>query len=185
MKLIIGLGNPGRKYKKTRHNVGFMFVDQLVKELRGKFTMSRALYCETAIIRYREQNLIIIKPQTYMNLSGQSVLAVKNYYQIDIDDILIIYDDMELPSGKIRIRRSGSSGGHKGMKNVIYLLKTEEIKRIRIGIGKELAVDACNYVLSTFAKDEAETLKQTMSKAKEMIDCFLSENFDNFMGKYN
>ncbi|MCK9535994.1 MAG: aminoacyl-tRNA hydrolase [Bacilli bacterium] len=185
MKLIVGLGNPGRKYKKTRHNVGFMFVDQLAKDSRGKFTANRALRCEVAIIRFQEQNLIIIKPQTYMNLSGQAVLAVKDYYQIDIDNILIIYDDMELPCGKIRIRRSGSSGGHKGMKNIIDLLKTEGIKRIRIGIGKETAIDACNYVLSVFNKDETAALKSTTSKAKEMIDCYLSENFDNFMGKYN
>lgn len=185
MKLIVGLGNPGRKHKKTRHNIGFMFVDRLVKELRGGFQKKSSLHCEMATINYRGENLIVIKPQTYMNLSGQSVLSVKNYYQIPIQDILVIYDDMALSCGKIRIRYSGSSGGHKGMNNIIELLKTDDIKRIRIGIGKEDDIDACNYVLSTFSKKEKEVIARTIINAKEIIDDYLLENFDNFMGKYN
>lgn len=185
MKLIAGLGNPGRKYKKTRHNVGFMFVDQLVSDLGGRFTADKALNCESAVIKHSGYDLIIIKPQTYMNLSGQAVAAVKDYYRIDIGDILIVYDDMELPGGKVRIRRGGSSGGHKGMQSIIDELGTEAIKRLRIGIGREPGLDACQYVLSKFSKSEAETLKEIISNAKEIIDCYLFDSFDNFMGKYN
>lgn len=185
MKLIVGLGNPGRKYKKTRHNVGFMFVDRLVKDLGGKFRADKDLYCESAVIKHSGHDLMIIKPQTFMNLSGQSVLAAKNYYRIETDDILVVYDDMELPSGKVRIRRGGSSGGHKGMQSIIETLKTETIKRIRIGIGKEPELDACRYVLAKFKKSEEETLNEIIANAKEMIDSFLFDTFDNFMGKYN
>lgn len=185
MKLIVGLGNPGRKYKKTRHNAGFMFVDRLGKDLHCRFTVNRSFNCEEIITRYDGNNIIIIKPQTYMNASGQAVFAVMSYYKIPIEDILIIYDDKHLPKGKIRIRRGGSSGGHKGMENIIDALETTDIKRLRIGIGEEEIGEACDYVLSPFSKDEMDLIEKITDKAREMIEDYLTDNFENFMGKYN
>jgi len=185
MKLLVGLGNPGKKYKKTRHNVGFMFVDQIANDFGVKFTKNKSLNCEIAFIKYDLENIIIIKPQTYMNLSGNAVSAVANYYQIEIEEIIVVYDDIELPAGTIRIRQGGSSGGHKGMKNIIETIKTKEVKRIRIGIDKEDHTNTCDYVLSSFSKEEKTTINFVISKAREILEYYLSESFENFMGRYN
>ncbi|HQC74041.1 MAG TPA: aminoacyl-tRNA hydrolase, partial [Bacilli bacterium] len=115
MKLIVGLGNPGLRYKKTRHNVGFMFVDSFLKTVKQKTTKNKNLKSEIALFNYQNDKLIIIKPQTFMNLSGEAVFLTMKYYQLRLDDVLVIYDDMDLPEGKLRIRPSGSAGGHKGM----------------------------------------------------------------------
>ncbi len=185
MKLIVGLGNPGIKYKKTRHNIGFMFTDELAEKLNIKFSLVKNLKSNIALTTLNGEKIIIAQPQTFMNLSGEATKLICNYYQISPSDVLVIYDDLDLPVAKVRIRPNGSSGGHKGMQNIIDLLRTNEIKRIRIGISgcdKDQVID---YVLGKFNKEEAIDISITMSKALPMVECFLQESFENFMNRYN
>lgn len=185
MKLIVGLGNPGLKYRKTRHNVGFMFNDDLVKSLKVKFSLNKQLKSMIAEATVEGEKVIIIEPQTYMNLSGEAVEAVMNYYKIDVSDVLVIYDDLDLPVGKVRIRPNGSSGGHNGMKNIIEHLKTSDIKRVRIGIGSSDENGTIDYVLGRFSKDDAISISIATTKALDMVKSFIAETFDNFMSRYN
>lgn len=185
MKLIVGLGNPGIKYKKTRHNVGFMFTDELANKLNASFSLNKSLKSNIALTTLNGEKIIIAQPQTFMNLSGEAVLAISRYYQIKLEDILVIYDDLDLPVGKIRIRPSGSSGGHNGMKNIIELLHSNEIKRVRIGISgcdKDKVID---YVLGKFSKEEEIEISLAVSKALMMVESFMMEKFENFMNRYN
>ena len=185
MKLIVGLGNPGLRYRKTRHNVGFMFTDSLAKACKTKLSLQRqfkSMMGETIICG---EKVLIIQPQTYMNLSGEAVSLVKKYYNVETDDILVIYDDLDLPVGKIRIRPNGSSGGHKGMKNIIELLGTSDIKRVRIGISGCDRDEVIDYVLGKFSKDESIDISIATDKAYEIVETFIKETFDNFMSRYN
>ncbi len=183
MKLIIGLGNPGKQYEKTRHNAGFMFIDSIVSKLGLTFTLNKQLKCLITDKNINNEKVIFCKPVTYMNLSGESVLAVIKYFKVELDDVLVIHDDLDLPVGKIRIRKNGSSGGQKGMQNIIDLLHTNEIKRIRIGIDK--GIDTINHVLGEFNKDEQIEIALIMDKAPEMFDYYLTNSFDRFMSRYN
>jgi|SRR5690554_319989 PTH1 family peptidyl-tRNA hydrolase len=185
MKLIVGLGNPGKKYQETRHNVGFMFVDKIANDLGIKFTLNKQLKSEIAEANVKGEKVILIKPQTFMNLSGEAVRSVQNYYKIELEDILVIYDDLDLPTGKIRIRKSGSSGGHKGMQNIIELIKTQEVKRVRIGIDSEYKKDTIDYVLGKFSIDERIQIDQSISIASSMLNSFIEDSFDDFMNKFN
>lgn len=185
MKLIIGLGNPGQRYKDTRHNVGFMFVDEVAKELKVDFSLNKQLKSLITITKINNENIILIKPQTFMNLSGEAVLSVMNYYKIDVQDVLVVYDDLDLPTGRVRIRKNGSSGGHKGMSNIIDLVKTTEIKRLRIGIMNNSNIDTIDYVLGKFSENEMPLILLTILKASEMIESFLKDSFDDFMNKFN
>lgn len=185
MKLIVGLGNPGKKYEKTRHNVGFMFVDKLAKELKVDFTLNKQLKSLIANSNLGGEKVVLIKPQTFMNLSGEAVLAVANYYKVDVDDILVIYDDLDLPTGKIRIRKIGSSGGHKGMKNIIELIKTQEIKRVRIGIMNNSQIDTIDFVLGKFTTNEEVDINIALDYTYQMINSFIVDSFDDFMNKFN
>lgn len=185
MKLIVGLGNPGKKYQETRHNVGFMFVDKIANDLGIKFTLNKQLKSEIAEANVKGEKVILIKPQTFMNLSGEAVRSVQNYYKIELEDILVIYDDLDLPTGKIRIRKSGSSGGHKGMQNIIELIKTQEVKRVRIGIDSEYKKDTIDYVLGKFSIDERIQIDQSISIASSMLNSFIVDSFDDFMNKFN
>ena len=185
MKLIVGLGNPGNKYEKTRHNIGFMFTDELVKKNNFNFTLDKKLQTKIASGIINNEKVYIIQPQTYMNLSGEAVRAVCKYYGIDVNDILVIYDDLDLPVGKVRIRPNGSSGGHRGMQNIIDMLQTKEIHRIRIGIDgcdKDKVID---YVLGRFNREEEIEISLIISKADLMIESYLKESFENFMNRYN
>lgn len=185
MKLIVGLGNPGRAYKNTRHNIGFMFIDVLAKQKDTKFRLDRKLKCEITEFRHLDEMVLLIKPMTYMNLSGEAVAAVSRFYSIEPDDIIVVYDDKDLPSGKIRIRRNGSSGGHNGMRSIIDKLGTDQIKRIRIGIGNNDAIDARDYVLGKISKTDAAVFDAVFKEASDMFDFMLAHSFDDFMGKYN
>lgn len=184
MLMIVGLGNPGRKYKKTRHNIGFMFVDNLVRDLGEKFTLRKDLKAEVSEFVYNGEKVILLKPQTFMNFSGEAVLLAMKYYKVKPEEIIIVYDDMDLPEGKIRIRKGGSSGGHKGIKHIIESLDREDIKRIRIGIGSP-TTDSVDYVLSKPKGDSAIAIDIAVSKSKEMLDYLLSHTFDEFMGQFN
>lgn len=187
MKLIAGLGNPGKEYEKTRHNSGFMAMDHLLKKLNENLTTEKwnALITTT---RIEGQAVLLMKPLTFMNASGQAVIQAVNYYHIDPEDILIMHDDMDLPTGSVRIRKKGSAGGQKGMKSIIDLLGTSDLARIRIGVGHsdpgnhDLVPD---WVLSPVPKAEREIYEAALDDAAEAAYAWVYEPFDEVMSKYN
>ena len=182
IKLIIGLGNPGDKYEHTRHNVGFETIEKLVFDYKLKLKNKWRMKAQIAEFK----NFILIKPQTYMNLSGNSVKAAMNYFKLDIDSLIIIYDDTSLPLGDIRVRQNGSSGGQKGMEHIIKTLGTQEISRVRIGIGqKPDNMQLSDYVLSRFYKNEWETMIQGITHAADAAMLMVESGIINAMNKYN
>ena len=183
MKLIVGLGNPGKKYEHTRHNMGFDTVD-LFAELAKIDIDKEAFKGLVGRGKVFDEDVYLLKPQTFMNLSGESVREIVNYFKINIEDVIIIYDDMALEPGKIRLRASGSSGGHKGMQNIIDQLGTEEIKRIRIGIG-ESTDDTIDYVLSKPLKEERPLIDEAIKNAVEALKEILKSNFEKAMTNFN
>lgn len=185
MKLIVGLGNPGKQYKDTRHNVGFMFVDNIVNKLSLKFSLDKALKCEILQTNINGEKVIFMKPMTYMNLSGDSVYLVANYYKVEYEDILVIYDDLDLETGKIRIRPNGSSGGHKGIQSIINNLGTNNIKRVRIGIDKVSSDKTIDYVIGNFSKQDREIIDISIEKAIDIVSDFISLPFEQLMSRYN
>lgn len=182
--IIVGLGNPGKEYEKTRHNVGFMFVDELAKTYNLEFKLDKKLQCMKTEVLIKGEKHIIIKPITYMNLSGNSVRSVVDYYKKTADDVIVIYDDMDLDLAKVRIRKNGSSGGHNGIKSIIACLNTENFKRIRIGIGPH-PQDAIDYVLGKFSKKDQATLDNVLLKAPNMIEDLINKGMDYLMNNYN
>ncbi len=185
MRLIAGLGNPGRRFTKTRHNVGFMLIDRLAK--RGDSALTRfGSTALTARMRLAEQDLLLLKPQTYMNLSGTSVRELIRYFGLDVGESLIVYDDVALPLGKIRFRASGSSGGHKGMQSIIEHLGTIEIPRLRIGIaGDRGSADLAGYVLDRFTGSEIEVLTEVLGTCEQAVEYYLLEGIDRAMARFN
>lgn len=183
MKLIIGLGNPGKEYENTRHNVGFMCLDKVVAKLgvehpKNKF---QGKYYKGKL---NDVDYILLYPQTFMNLSGKSVIKFVEYFKIKPEDILVIFDDMDLPVGKVRIRAKGSSGGQKGMSDIINHLKTQEIPRIRIGISRNPKIPVVNYVLQPFSKDQAE-IHDAIETASEAAISFINNPLDKVATKFN
>lgn len=170
MRLVVGLGNPGRKYEDTKHNIGFMCLDYYAKENSLKFKMENKFRGETL----KEGNLVLLKPHTFMNLSGESIRLVMDYYNIDVDDVLIIYDDLALPLGKLRLREKGSPGGHNGIKSIVQHIGTQEFQRVRVGIDSNPLIDAKDYVLGKFAKEEKKSLVETLPRVSEIINEFKS-----------
>ncbi len=183
MKLIVGLGNPGKEYEKTRHNMGFATIEKFADQLGVDIDREdfKGLYCKT---KFYDEEIYLLKPQTYMNLSGESVLSICQYFKISTDDIIVIYDDLALEPGKIRLRLNGSSGGQKGMQNIIDLLKTNNIKRIRIGIG-EPTFSCVDYVLGKPSAEEKEKIETAQDKAVEALKEILKSDFHRAMSKYN
>lgn len=184
MKIIVGLGNPGRKYEKTRHNVGFLVMDELLKQLNVSLDKDKfnALY---TIYNHQGEKIYLVKPQTYMNNSGEAVLPLMKFYKLNIDDLIVVHDDLDLPVGKIRLRKNGSCGGQNGMRSIIDLLGSKEIKRIRIGIGKDLQIDTIDYVLGKIPLEERKIYKKTISKAAKAIIYAFDNDFDKTMSKFN
>lgn len=183
MKLIIGLGNPGIKYQKTRHNMGFMAID-LLSDL-SKIDIDKEVF-KGLLGRGKifDEDVFLFKPMTYMNLSGTAVIELVNYFKVNIDDIIVIYDDLSLPPGTIRLRKSGSSGGQKGMQNIIDLLHTDNIKRIRIGIG-EPTWDTVDYVLGKPLKEEMVLIEDAIKRCSEAIKETIKTNFEKAMNRFN
>ena len=184
MKLIVGLGNPGIQYALTRHNVGFMVVDHLViRNSLGEFKEDfYGAYLKTKI---NNETYIIYKPYTYMNDSGRGIRAIVDFFKIDLEDILVIHDDLDLPCGKVRIRKNGGSGGHNGIKSVIEHLGSEDFKRIRIGIAKPENHEIINYVLGKLTNDEVPPIKEALEIASKAIIDWSNNTFDIVMNKYN
>jgi len=184
MKLIVGLGNPGLKYEKTRHNTGFLLMDLLAEDLNIELNKKKCK-AEYGIYQYKNEKIIIAKPQTYMNLSGEAVKSLMKYYDIDIKDLIVVHDDLDLPVGKMRLRYKGSSGGQKGMGNIIDLLGTNEINRIRIGISNDKKIDTVDYVLGGFSKEEKAIMKETFAKGVAALKYSFDHDFDEVMTKFN
>ena len=184
MKLIVGLGNPGKKYENTRHNMGFMAVDLLSDQAQIDVD-KEVFHGLMGRGKIYDEDVILFKPTTFMNLSGTAVQEVVHYFKIAIEDIVVIFDDMALEPGKIRLRYEGSSGGHKGMQNIIDCLSTENIKRIRIGIGEPGEWDNVDYVLSKPLKDEEPLIEEAIANAVRAVKEMLKSDFDRAMNKFN
>ena len=182
--MIVGLGNPGKEYEKTRHNVGFMILDNYAKtneitEFKKKFN---GLY---TTFMHNNDTVVLLKPQSYMNLSGTVIKKFASFYKIKPEDILVIQDDMDLPVGKIKIKFKGSSGGHNGIKNIIENLKTEVFPRFKVGIGKDENINDMNYVVGKFSKSDLEIITQIFAFSSNIIDDFLVHDIEKVMSKYN
>jgi PTH1 family peptidyl-tRNA hydrolase len=184
LKLIVGLGNPGRSYAAHRHNVGFRCLDHLARVHGLSFVRDRAK-AYVASGRIAALRVLLAKPRTYMNLSGQAVSRLARFYKIASQDILVIYDDLDLPLGVIRLRPEGGSGGHKGVKSIIESLGTQAFPRLRIGIGRPPDEDAVEYVLSNFTPDEEIAIENACERAVAAVECFLTEGLAAAMNEYN
>ncbi|MBI3755334.1 MAG: aminoacyl-tRNA hydrolase [Deltaproteobacteria bacterium] len=187
MLLIIGLGNPGTKYKNTRHNIGFMAIDSLAEANSIKLNKKdfESLWGKGSI---NDKEVVLLKPQTYMNLSGEAVQAISGYFHIEPKDVLVVYDDIDLEFGIVRIRPNGGSGGHRGMQSIIEHLGTNEFPRIRLGIGrpeKQVQGDVADYVLSSFDSDEKDILKEILNTAKDAVDAIVKDGIEKAMNKFN
>ena len=191
MKLIIGLGNPGRGYANNRHNIGFMCLNHFAKTQGIRFDKKQG-QARIGSGEVAGSQVVLAKPQTYMNLSGQSVSRLVKRFNINLSDLLVIHDDLDLPLGKIRIRRGGSSGGHKGINSIIYCLDSQDFLRLRIGIGRPIEdaaeiseADIIAYVLSDLTTEEKQVITQVVPRVSEAILCLLTEGFVAAMNKYN
>ena len=184
MKMIVGLGNPGREYDKTRHNIGFMCIDKIANYFNVEFNLNKFNGIYTSF-NYNGDKVLLLKPQKYMNLSGEVVRDFVNFFKIDIEDILIICDDLDTNVGTYRLRFKGSSGGHNGLKNIESHLSTNEYKRIKVGISNNKKIDTKDYVLGKFTKDEMDLINPIIDKMPRIIEDYLKLSFDNVMSKYN
>ena len=184
MKLIIGLGNPTKEYENTRHNVGFMVMDRLADVLNVSISTTK-FKGEYVKFKHHGEDIIILKPMTYMNSSGESVIQVMNYFKIDVEDILVVYDDLDMPVGKLRLRESGSAGGHNGIKSIIAHVGTQSFKRIRVGIDKHPHIKVVDYVLGHFNKQEQPLIDEGIENAIKAIETYLDKGFNAAMNAYN
>ena len=183
--LIVGLGNPGKKYANTRHNVGFWTIDEIARRwnITGEKSERRAVTLDGVI---RDKRVLLAKPQTYMNNSGQAVRALADFYKIDVENTIIIYDDLDTPFGTLRLRLKGSAGGQKGMKSVIQHLGTSEISRVRIGIGRPPGrMDPAAYVLKPFVGDDEISARIMVDRASDAVETWLKAGIDIAMNKHN
>ena len=185
MYIIVGLGNPTKEYMHTRHNVGFDTIDAIAEKYRISVTEKK----HKALIGkgYIEgQKVILAKPQTYMNSSGESIRAAADYYKVDPEDILVVYDDISLALGQLRIRAKGSAGGHNGIKSIIAHLGTQEFPRVKVGVGeKPKGYDLADYVLSRFPKDERVLMEEAFERAGEAAVCMMNDTMEHAMNQFN
>jgi PTH1 family peptidyl-tRNA hydrolase len=186
-KLIVGLGNPGRQYVRTRHNAGFMVVDRLAERWRISLASKKKFQARLALLEKEGTRLLLCEPDTFMNASGQAVQEISGFYRITPENILPLVDDANLPLGEIRLRARGSSGGHHGIESIEQHLGTREFPRLRIGIGREAsgAREITDYVLSQFSKEEAELLERVLTRACEQVECWLHDGLLQAMNRFN
>ena len=184
MKLIVGLGNPGREYEDTRHNVGYMVVDNFVKaNALGTFTEKfNALLLKTT---FNNEQLIIVKPLSYMNLSGDVVRKVVDYYKIDVSDIIVIHDDLDMPVGKIKLKLGGSSGGHNGIKDITNKLGNENYKHLKIGIANNKNIDTKDYVLGKFKDNDLKEIMFAIYHTNDILKDYFKYDLNDLMSRYN
>jgi len=185
MKLLVGLGNPGRKYQGTRHNVGFAVLERL-RDQHGQGTTKADFQGEIAQANLKGARTLLLWPHTFMNLSGASVLAARDFYKLDNQDLLIVCDDFNLPLGKLRVRASGTAGGQKGLENIIHRLGTQQIPRLRIGIdAPPPTFDAADFVLSKFRKEELPTIEEALERACDAVLVWAEQGIDECMTRFN
>ncbi|MFA5524734.1 MAG: aminoacyl-tRNA hydrolase [Tissierellales bacterium] len=185
MYAVIGLGNPGSKYKGTRHNVGFNTIDCIAQRYNTKVTKIKfkAVYGETQI---GGEKVLLVKPQTYMNRSGESVLEITNFYKMPIENIIVIVDDVDIKFGTLRIRTKGSAGTHNGMKSIIYLLQSDNFPRVKIGVGKPNDhIDLADFVLSGFSKDDRISIDNTIEQAAKAVEKIITSGISVAMNEFN
>lgn len=184
MKMIVGLGNPGKEYENTRHNIGFMMVDEYARKYNVDRFKNKFNGLFSKVYRNGEY-FILLKPLSYMNLSGTVIKKYASFYKINPKDILIIHDDLDLPVGKIKIKAKGSSGGHNGIKSIIDNFQTEEIAHFKIGIGKDANIQVKDYVLGKFDKKDLDKINKIYDFSSDIINDFLDYDIDKLMSKYN
>lgn len=186
MKMVVGLGNPGKKYQATKHNIGFITLDELAYQHKFSFNKSK-FEADVAEARFNSEKVLFVKPQTFMNDSGRAVRPLMDYYTVDLDDLLVIYDDLDLPVGKVRLRQKGSAGGHNGIKSIIQHIGTQDFNRIRIGIDRPMPKQTViQHVLSPFAKEAHEDILDAVKKsAAATTDWLEGTKFIDTMNKYN
>ena len=185
MYIIVGLGNPGQKYEHTRHNVGFDAIDEIARQhnIRVDKLKHRALLGEG---RIGGEKVVLVKPQTYMNLSGESLISLANYYKVEDENIIVIYDDIDLDVGKLRIRQKGSAGSHNGMKSIVKCLGSSDFPRIRIGVSKpDKNMDLADFVLSRFSKEDRILVEESIERVVKAVEETMESNLDKAMNKYN
>lgn len=184
--IVVGLGNPEKKYENTRHNTGFMVIDYIAKKLNAKMTTDKfSGLCSS--VSWNNKKILLLKPQTYMNLSGKSVLSAMSFYKVKPGRIILIFDDISLPVGKMRIRKKGSHGGQNGVKNIIALCGSDEFPRIKVGIGNKPNEkwDLANWVLSKFSKNEVDSINEIAECAYEAVEMIIADKIDEAMNKFN
>jgi PTH1 family peptidyl-tRNA hydrolase len=191
VKLIVGLGNPGKTYARSRHNVGFRCLNYFARRHSVRLDR-RQCRARVGVAQVSSQRVLLARPGTFVNLSGQSVACLMHKHHVHMSDLLVVYDDLDLPLGKIRLRQSGSSGGHKGMNSIISALGSEDFPRIRVGIGRPPGQkqsvseeDIVNYVLSDFSAQEETVVRPAIARTAEAIECFLNEGIEAAMNEFN
>ena len=184
--LVVGLGNPGAKYEHTRHNMGFLTVDLLAEQAGVKLNKVKFKSAYN-IIPFAGSKCLVMKPQTYMNLSGEAVREAVQFYKIPADHVLVIYDDVSLPVGKLRVRPTGSAGGHNGLKNIILHLGTDQFPRLRVGVGEKPHpdYDMADWVLGKFVGEDKKTVDAAVKRAADAIECILADGLDKGMNRFN
>ena len=185
MKIIAGLGNPGSEYEKTKHNVGFMFVDALAEKL-GVTDWKDKFDAKIGEARIGVEKVLLVKPQTYMNESGQAIGPLMNFYKLDAEDLIVVHDDMDIPAGTIRIRKKGSAGGHNGIKSVLAHVGDEHFARVRIGIGRPLpGWTVVNHVLAPFVPEDVPKIDEAIKYLLPAVECIVTDDVDKAMNQYN
>lgn len=188
MKLIVGLGNPGKKYEHSRHNFGFMLLDRLAADQGFSFENHAKFQGQLAEVRDRtHQKIFYLKPQTYMNLSGQAVGPLCQFYKLEPEDILVVFDDVDMPLGKVRFARQGRSGGHNGIRSIIETLGTQEFPRLKLGVGRPQVVqkEVSDHVLEKFSKEEFKQVTDILKTGKKAVQTYLDEGIERAMNLFN
>ncbi len=186
MLLIVGLGNPGTGYEKTRHNAGFMLVDRLAEARGARFSRARASFWAKAVVAGKEA--VLAKPQTFMNLSGEAVAELREEFSVPVESIIVAHDDCDLPFGRLRLRKNGGSGGHRGIDSIIQCLGSRDFQRVRLGVGRPSPLsseDTASYVLAPFSPDEAHGADEMLKRGVASIESIVAEGIDAAMNRFN
>lgn len=182
--LFVGLGNPGAKYALTRHNAGFMVIDLLSQRWPG-VSFHNKFQSECALTDFKGSRVILLKPQTYMNLSGKAVLEAAQFYKVPLEQMIVLTDDLDTPVGQLRLRQKGSDGGHNGLGSIIETLGTEEFPRVRLGIGRSATAPSDEHVLGRISKQEEEIYLDMVNRAADAVECILQDGFQKAMNHFN
>ncbi|MBN1269275.1 MAG: aminoacyl-tRNA hydrolase [Kiritimatiellae bacterium] len=185
MKVVVGLGNPGRRYERTRHNVGFLVADELARRSGAAFRRSWRMPLRSCSVRIGEQDVLLVKPETFMNRSGAAVAPLLRKKGLAEADLILVLDDADLPAGQLRVRPRGGAGGHNGLKSVIVQLGSEAIARVRVGIGRRPGEDMVDHVLSTFTPEEREAIEAAVPRAADAVESVLRNGVEKTMNDFN